>query len=79
LAVVVVVVADDLAVVVVVPDAAVVVGVPDAAVVGVVVGGAVVVVTGAEVPLMACRRATSVADGTLGSALVAGPNPTVIS
>jgi hypothetical protein len=71
LVVVVVVAADDLLVVVVVV-------VPEAAVV-VVVGATVVVVTGADVPSMAWRRATSVVAGTLGRALVAGPNPTVTS
>jgi hypothetical protein len=48
-------------------------------VVVVVVGAVVVVVTGAVVPSMACRRATSVADGTLGSVAVDGPKATVIN
>jgi hypothetical protein len=48
-------------------------------VVVVAVGAVVVVVTGADVPSMAWRRATSVAEGTLGRLLADGPNPTVIN
>jgi hypothetical protein len=66
------VVAVGLVVVVVVEEAG-------AVVVVVAVGAVVVVVTGAVVPLIAWRRATSVAEDTLGRVLPDGPNPTVTS
>ena len=64
-------------VVVVVAADGLVVVVVGAEVVVVVDGATVVDVTGADV--RACRRASSVAAGTLGSDFEDGPNPTVIS
>src|ERR1035441_4309921 len=51
----------------------------EAAVVGVTVGAAVVVVVGGAVPSIAWTRAVTVEAPGLGSAVLAGPNPMVMS
>jgi hypothetical protein len=48
-------------------------------VVVVAVAAVVVVVRGADVPLMTCKRASSVDDGTFGNDAEAGPNARVIN
>jgi len=51
----------------------------EAAVVGVTVGAAVVVVVGGAVPSIAWTRAVTVEAPGLGSAMLAGPKPMVMS